>query len=459
MLALQHRATLPVRFVDLFAGLGGFHVALTELGGECVYASEIDPELRELYSGNHGVTPDRVGGDIRVAWDSVPEHDVLCAGFPCQPFSKSGAQLGTRDPTRGTLFDFVLKIAGARRPSLILLENVGNFERHDSGRTWSVVRESIRTLGYDVYGTEHIRIGGSGLLSPHHLGLPQVRERFFAVAARQGFLSNPLDHVRGGPNQVMSLGDVVQSTPLSPADAEETRLSDRQIACIEHWNEFIKRMPSAFDLPSFPIWSDEFEATYPVDRYVTELSTADLRRFLPGSEYSGMSRDELLECYPRYMRNGTGPLPVWKTTFLKQNRSFFAAVQSRLRKGWLEELRAFPPSLRKLEWNCRGEDRELWKCVLQFRPSGLRAKRYTSIPALVAMTTTQIPILGPKRRFITRSEALRLQGMPPGLRLPASRTRAFQALGNGVHAVVARKVYSEAVRHMTYPALKKASTG
>ena len=103
-------------------------------------------------------------------------------------------------------------------------------------------------------------------------------------------------------------------------------------------------------------------------------------------------------------------------------------------------MRSFAPSLRKLEWNCQGEERDLWKCVLQFRPSGLRAKRYTSCPALIAMTTTQVPILGPKRRFITRVEGLRLQGFPDRHALPKARERAFQALGNAVHVGVVRAI-------------------
>src|SRR5579862_1392022 len=108
-----------MRFVDLFAGLGGFHLALEAAGGECVYAIELDDELRALYEHNHKVSRRRLGADIRTAWKDVPAHDVLCAGFPCQPFSKSGAQLGVKDLTRGTLFDYVLKIARVHKPRLI----------------------------------------------------------------------------------------------------------------------------------------------------------------------------------------------------------------------------------------------------------------------------------------------------------------------------------------------------
>jgi DNA (cytosine-5)-methyltransferase 1 len=176
-------AMAPLRFVDLFAGLGGFHLALTSLGHECVFASEIDRELRELYLKNFPDAHGAIHGDIRECVDKVPAHDVLCAGFPCQPFSKSGNRHGTRDETRGTLFHEILAILETHRPPFVIFENVGNFERLDDGRTWKIVREKLAALSYTVRGTEHVASGGCGLISPHHLGFPHTRERFFIVAA------------------------------------------------------------------------------------------------------------------------------------------------------------------------------------------------------------------------------------------------------------------------------------
>src|SRR5690348_6018368 len=125
-----------MRFVDLFAGLGGFHKALKSFGHECVFACEIDQELRRIYTENFTQSAKTIKGDIRDCRDRVPAHDILCAGFPCQPFSKSGTQKGLKDKTRGTLFHEVLYVLERRRPEYVILENVGNFERHDEGRTW-----------------------------------------------------------------------------------------------------------------------------------------------------------------------------------------------------------------------------------------------------------------------------------------------------------------------------------
>ena len=116
-----------MKFVDLFAGLGGFHKALSDLGHECVFASEIDPELRELYRLNFPESQDRVFGDITETVERVPEHDVLTAGFPCQPFSKSGRQRGRRDSLNGTLFSYVVEIARKHRPSFVILEKRWQF--------------------------------------------------------------------------------------------------------------------------------------------------------------------------------------------------------------------------------------------------------------------------------------------------------------------------------------------
>ena len=277
-----------LRFVDLFAGLGGFHVALSSLGHHCVFASEIDGELQSLYKRNFPGMEGKVYGDIREFRQFVPQHDILCAGFPCQPFSKSGAQLGTQDETRGTLFHEILKILEAWRPRYVLMENVGNFGRHDGGRTWKIVKSHLELLGYSVAGTEHVTpmserdwrdLGrgparattvhepstqagtGSGLLSPHHFGYPQHRERFYILASLDGLEDAPFPV--GNKGLKTSLDDVVQGNPeLSAVDLAETKLTEQQQMCIEHWNELIRKLPIDVEPPSFPLWGDELRARY-----------------------------------------------------------------------------------------------------------------------------------------------------------------------------------------------------
>lgn len=216
-----------LRFVDLFAGLGGFHLALRHLGHECVFAAEIDPELRELYKKNFR---DTSHGDIRECKSKVPAHDILCAGFPCQPFSKSGGQRGLKDETRGTLFHEIAEILEKHRPPYVILENVGNFERHDRGRTWAIVKKRLAELGYSVRGTEHIASGGHGLVSSHHLGFPHTRERFFVLASLKPLPQAPFPRRRKSPT---SLRDIVQmKSELARVDLDETTLTQQQVDCI-----------------------------------------------------------------------------------------------------------------------------------------------------------------------------------------------------------------------------------
>lgn len=430
-----------LRFVDLFAGLGGFHLALRGLGHECVFVSEADPELRELYPKNFVDAHGLVHGDIRECREKVPAHDILCAGFPCQPFSKSGDQRGMRDKTRGTLFHEILGILDRHRPQYVILENVGNFERHDGGRTWKIVEGSLTELGYEVRGTEHVSSGGHGLISPHHLGFPHTRERFFVVASRGPLPTDPFPKAQR--DRVTTLRDVVQAkSELSRGDLAETALTAQQVSCINHWGELLTKLPDDVDLPSFPIWGDEIVASYRFrDKTPYACTAKELRRYV--SQFRPprhAKKAQLMALLPSYARVKERKFPKWKTDFIEQNREWFEEISLCLSSRWIGRLLRFPPSLRKLEWNCQGEDRDLWKHVLQFRPSGLRVKRYTSCPALVAMTTTQIPILGPKRRFITRVEGLRLQGFPDSHNLPGGRERAFQALGNAVHVAVVKAV-------------------
>lgn len=167
------------KFIDLFCGIGGFHQALSDLGGECVYASDIDEDCRKIYKLNYGLDPD---GDItKVNEKDIPFHDILCAGFPCQAFSKAGKRLGFADPTKGTLFFEIMRIARYHKPKYMLLENVRNLASHDNGNTWKVIHDEIINAGYYTFEKPVI-------FSPHYIGVPQHRERVFIMCVRNDIL-------------------------------------------------------------------------------------------------------------------------------------------------------------------------------------------------------------------------------------------------------------------------------
>ena len=125
-----------LKFIDLFAGLGGFHLALEKLGCECVFASEIQPELQSLYERNFGMKCSGDINEIDITKD-IPDHDILCAGFPCQPFSQAGKQQGFDDQKRrGNLFYKIWEILECKKPEFVFLENVPNLKSHDNKNTY-----------------------------------------------------------------------------------------------------------------------------------------------------------------------------------------------------------------------------------------------------------------------------------------------------------------------------------
>ena len=133
------------KFIDLFAGLGGFHKALEALGCECVFASELKEDLRKLYQINFPST--QIEGDItKIDPKDIPAHEILCAGFPCQPFSQAGKRQGFDDEKdRGNLFDYICNILEEHKPRYVILENVSNLKGHDGGNTWNTIHNKLLT--------------------------------------------------------------------------------------------------------------------------------------------------------------------------------------------------------------------------------------------------------------------------------------------------------------------------
>ncbi len=391
-------------FIDLFAGIGGFHAALSSMGGECVYAVEIDRQASKVYARNWGLNP---FGDITLDANdevmNVPPHDVLVAGFPCQPFSKSGAQRGM-DETRGTLYWNILKIIETHHPKMVLLENVRNLAGPRHLHEWQVIIETLRAEGYRVAETPAIF---SPHLMPRELGgRPQVRERVFISATYVGEDADEetLAPERAVFNQAVGEWDpkswvLETDLPLDPDHhAEGCELTESERYWVDAWNEFVELMWDAREgtrLPGFPLWADEWV-------HIDDLEISA----------------------------GT---PKWKSDYLVKNAQFYTdhkKVIDRWAEKWKVYSDLFPASRRKLEWQAQDTPR-LWDTVMHFRPSGIRAKAPTYLPALVAITQTSI--VGTRERRLSTREAARLQGLPEwfdfGDQPPAA---TYKQLGNGV---------------------------
>jgi DNA (cytosine-5)-methyltransferase 1 len=217
------------RFIDLFAGIGGFHIAMHENGGECVYASEIDKFARQTYEHNfkklspHVFEKGKFNEDItdpNLDYSEIPDFDILCAGFPCQPFSYAGKNEGFKDETRGTLFFSILSILEAKKPKAFILENVKGLKSHDKGRTLSTIIASLKNLGYSVKWD---------ILDSLKFGIPQKRERWYCV----GFLGASDFTFPNGNSAIMPLSNIVDKNDNDPS----LRLPAQEIKRIEyHFN-------------------------------------------------------------------------------------------------------------------------------------------------------------------------------------------------------------------------------
>lgn len=416
---------MSFKFIDLFSGIGGFHAALGPLGGDCVFASDIDKHAREVYEANwkirsrlkydgHSVAGDIVPltkGEVK-----VPVHDVLVGGFPCQPFSKSGHQRGM-DETRGTLFWNILRIIEVRKPSIVILENVRNIAGPRHKHEWQIIIRSLRDLGYLVSNQPAI-------LSPHNLppekgGTPQIRERVFITGTYVGkdkaWANSDVQPVvlntpkYGWENENWNLDKHLLLDDKKISNLQNYKLSAEEVYFLEVWEDFLQSLLKSGKierLPGFPLWADNFELD------------------------------------PKLPRN----LPGWKRDFIVKNSSFYKE-HKKVIDSWKkrhDNLASLPTSRRKFEWQAQDE-KSLWNCVVQFRPSGIRVKKSTYLPALVAITQTSV--IASRKRRITPREAARLQGFKDTFDFLEQPDRlTYKQLGNAVCAGVVREVFLSHIR-------------
>jgi DNA (cytosine-5)-methyltransferase 1 len=445
------------RFVDLFAGIGGFHHALESLGGKCVMACELDAECRTVYRSSFPKLPakrlvenirtitrkvvedETSGRGLREINSLVPNHDVLCAGFPCQPFSKSGAQMGVRDQTRGTLFFDILEILRAKTPRYVMLENVRNLAGPRHRDTWATIIGSLREAGYRVSDEPVV-------LSPHlvpaeHGGAPQVRDRVFILGEHVGAKAmrerpQPLLHRNYFPDwspDQWRVADLLEPDSDIP-NVTEYRVRPIERVWLDAWDAFVREIPSD-SLPGFPIWVDAFEL---------RPRTSDT-------------------------------MPEWERRFREKNSAFYRehrdTIDAWLKQTWgpdRQTVRDFPRSRQALEWQARKahprrKGRTIQDLVVQMRPSGIRVKPATYLPALVAITQTSIvgPKVGGLREYrkLTPREAARLQGVPPETFRNAGvcDRAAYKQLGNGVNVGIVA-LAARALMARNWPPISGQST-
>lgn len=393
-------------FIDLFCGIGGFHQAMESLGGQCVFACDIDKDCRKTYAKNYKIAP---AGDItKIDEKDIPVHDVLCGGFPCQAFSKAGKRLGFEDETKGTLFFDILRIMKYHQPKYALLENVRNLASHDGGRTWKVIHKSLTEIGYNVLENPII-------FSPHYLGVPQHRERVYIMCVRKDIGDIPVFEFDETKIKPCTIDSILQ--PDSEIENIDKYLLDQDtIDVIDLWNEFIQGI-KVDKLPGFPIWADRLKELDP---------------------------DEDLSKYAKWCQN-----------FIRKNNELYLKNRTFIDE-WLPRARKCPKffgSKAKLEWQAGNvENPDLWNTIMQFRPSGLRVKTGTYFPALVAITQTSI--VGKLRRYLTPRECANMQSFPISFSVDEKDTQAYKQFGNAVNVecvkLFAKFMFGDAVTRQKY---------
>jgi len=402
-------------FIDLFAGIGGFHAAMDPIGGECVFVSEIDSAASSVYSKNWLKNSDiSVAGDIKELTKNVnkniPNHDVLTAGFPCQPFSKSGHQLGVNE-ARGTLFYNILQIIEEKKPKIILLENVRNLVGPKHYKDYLIIIKLLRKLGYAVSDEPTI-------LSPHEIptrfgGTPQHRDRVFIGAVKVG---------ETRAKELIDLGPLLPRQPFkkygeiiwdihktlneygATPESNKTKISKEKINALKMWNEFLYmyREFNNSNPPGLPLWSDYW----------------DIRKNIK---------------IPK-------SVPDWKRQFILRNIEIYEENMKWI-NTWRKkyDLPSHITSNRKFEWQGRNQE-DIYKCLIQFRPSGIRCKEPNYVPAFVALTQT--PVLGWEKREITVKEASLLQGFNKNFSFYGQRdSLSLKQIGNAVHPASARLLF------------------
>tara|TARA_B100000795_G_scaffold199322_1_gene153155 strand:+ start:444 stop:1739 length:1296 start_codon:yes stop_codon:yes gene_type:complete len=384
-----------MKFIDLFSGIGGFHQALTKLGCECVCACDINKHARETYEDNYKIKPVNDVKDLDP--EKMPDFDIICAGFPCQPFSNGGKKK-TFDDERGLLFDEIMRIAKVKKPRFMFLENVKHILKVSNGEVIAYIKKRIKDEGYTLQLFQ---------ISPHQYGIPQQRERVFFVCVRNDIYNNVpivLPKYEGGPVDFTKFLE-------NKDDIDDKYFIDGDILnVLEAWDEMIQ----VFDV------GEKISPTILIN-----------------------------DAYRSYTDIEFENLATWRKDYMKKNKPLIQKYQKQF-DIWYEkhkELLLKREIYGKLEWQVgkiKPND-SIFNYFIQPRQSGLRIKKAKYFPTLVAIVQT--PIYGKEKRHITPRECARLQSFPESFKLHENDRHSYKQFGNSVNVHNVNTIISSALKH------------
>lgn len=405
-----------LKFIDLCCGIGGFHQALKRMNFECVLASDIDEHCRENYKLNYKM---KVEGDLKkIKIEDIPTFNILCAGFPCQPFSKSGERKGFQD-RRGNIFFDICKIIEYHKPEYIILENVRNLASHDKGKTWKTIYDSLSQLNYNTYEKPLI-------LNTLYFGVPQSRERVVVICKRKDLGELPVLPVISKKNKKKTELKSIIETNVDKKYNLQGKLKITEMI----WGNFLTICKhNKINIPKFPIWTDWWDSDG------NNTTVTKYKKGLTEEENKQHVKNEQKRFYNKYKK------------WIDNNRKFFNKHKSIL-EPWLIESRKhilWSGAVRKMEWQTGTDYLNIKEVLWSPRGSGVRIKKLDYSPTLVAMAS-MIPIYGPESRFLTPRECARLQSFPEDYIIEKKDKIAYKQFGNAVNV----KMIEKSARFLIY---------
>ena len=387
----------PLRFIDLFCGIGGFHQALHKLGGKCVLACDIDKDCRTVYKDNYGIEP--VADVKKIDEKTMPDFDVLCGGFPCQAFSNGGKKKCFEDE-RGLLFDEIVRIAKEKKPKFMFLENVKHILKVSNGEVITYIKDKIASIGY------HLQLFQ---ISPHNYGIPQQRERVYFVCIRN-------DIYNGSNIQLPKYTGKMQFETFLDKKADihdKYFIKGDTLNVLESWDEMVK----VFEV------GEKISPTILIN-----------------------------DAYKNYTETEINAFPYWKKDYIMKNRPLIAKYRTQFDEWYrkhsviLQKREIYG----KLEWQTGPvtANDSIFNHFIQIRQSGIRVKKGKYFPTLVAIS--QIPIYGREKRYITPRECARLQSFPESFKLPVEDKKSYKQLGNSVNVDNVFTVIRSTLSHYHY---------
>ena len=369
-----------LKYIDLFCGIGGFHQALNKIGAQCILACDIDKDCRTVYKDNYGIEPISNVKDIDEK--TMPDFDILCAGFPCQSFSNGGNKKCFEDE-RGLLFDEIMRIAKEKQPKFMFLENVKHILKVSKGEVIEYIKDKITQTGYTLQLFQ---------ISPHEYGIPQQRERVYFVCVRND-IYNGID---------IQLSSFIGTYDFKKILDDKNDINEKYfikgdiLNMLEAWDEIINK----------------FEVGEKISPTIL-----------------------INDAYRNYTEEEFNNFPDWKKDYMTKNRPLIEKYSSQF-ELWYNihsELLQKREIYGKLEWQTGPikENDSIFNHFIQIRQSGIRVKKSQYFPTLVAIS--QIPIYGKEKRYITPRECARLQSFPETFKLSKDDKKSYKQLGNSVN--------------------------